>query len=386
MAPGIITQRARAASTVAVFGAALACFLAVGAVLPILPRYVHGPLGAGDVAVGVVIGAFAVTAIVARPWAGRETDRRGRRNVLAAGAVVMGVGGGLLFLPLDVPGVVLARLVVGIGEGVVFTAASAWVVDLAPPDRRGRIIGLFGLSVWGGMSAGPALGEGLHALAGYDAVWAFALLAPLAGAAIVLREPRDDVTRERPVGADPLFAREVIGPGIALALANAGYATMAGFVGLHLAHRGGGHGVIAFSAFAISIVATRLLLGRIPDVAGPRVAAVAAGLAECAGLAIVALASDWPLAVAGAIVMGVGFSLMYPALALFVVERVGEDRRGAALGSFTAFFDVGFGLGGPVAGAIAAVAGYPAAFWAAAVFALGTAAISSRLTAARPIS
>jgi MFS family permease len=84
--------------------------------------------------------------------------------------------------------------------------------------------------------------------------------------------------------------------------------------------------------------------------------------------------------------MGVGFSLMYPALALFVVERVGEDRRGAALGSFTAFFDVGFGLGGPVAGAIAAVAGYPAAFWAAAVFALGTAAISSRLTAARPIS
>src|SRR5690606_9825634 len=108
-----------------------------------------------------------------------------------------------------------------------------------------------------------------------------------------------------------------------------------GFVGLHLAHRGSGHGVLAFSAFAVSVVATRLLLGRIPDVAGPRLAAVAAALAECAGLAIVALASDWTVAVAGAIVMGFGFSLMYPALALFVVDRVGEDRRGAALGSFT---------------------------------------------------
>jgi len=371
------------ASTVAVFAAGLACFLAVGAVLPILPRYVHGPLDAGDIAVGVVVGAFAVTAIVARPWAGRETDRRGRRDVLAAGAAVMGIGGGLLFLPLDVPGLILARLVVGVGEGTVFTAASAWVVDLAPPDRRGRIIGLFGLSVWGGMSAGPAIGVGLHAIGGYGAVWAFALLCPLAGAAITLRQPRDDVGHERPVGGEPLLAREAVGPGIALALANAGYATMAGFVGLHLAGEGGGHGALAFSAFAVSVVATRLALGRIPDVVGPRVAAIAAGAAECAGLAIVALAADWPVAVAGAIVMGFGFSLLYPALALVVVERVGEARRGAALGSFTAFFDVGFGLGGPVAGAIAALGGYEAAFWAASAFALVAVAISSRLTVAR---
>ncbi|UGS38296.1 MFS transporter [Capillimicrobium parvum] len=263
-----------------------------------------------------------------------------------------------------------------------FTAAAAWVVDLTPADRRGRVIGLFGLSAWGGLSAGPAIGEALHAIAGYDAVWAFAVLAPLAGTAITLRQPRDDVTRERPVGGDPLFVPEAVGPGIALALANAGYATMAGLVGLHLADRATGHGVLAFTAFAISVVATRLALGRIPDVAGPRIAAIAAGLAEALGLVIVALASGWPVAVVGAVVMGFGFALMYPALALFVVERVGDDRRGAALGSFTAFFDVGFGLGGPVEGAIAALGGYPAAFWAAAAFALGTAPISSRLTVA----
>ncbi len=144
MAPADTTIRTRDASIMAVFGAALVCFLAVGAVLPILPRYVHGPLGAGDLAVGVVIGAGAVTAIVSRPWAGRETDRRGRRDVLAAGATVMGVGGGLLFLPLDVPGLVAARLVVGIGEGAVFTAAvvvaTLWLVGAV-----GWSAGLLGL-------------------------------------------------------------------------------------------------------------------------------------------------------------------------------------------------------------------------------------------------
>jgi predicted MFS family arabinose efflux permease len=72
------------------------------------------------------------------------------------------------------------------------------------------------------------------------------------------------------------------------------------------------------------------------------------------------------LAGAGAIVMGAGFSVLYPSLALLVVNRVSAAERGAALGAFTAFFDTGVGLGAPLAGAIAASAGYAAAFWVAA--------------------
>jgi predicted MFS family arabinose efflux permease len=65
--------------------------------------------------------------------------------------------------------------------------------------------------------------------------------------------------------------------------------------------------------------------------------------------------------------MGMGFSTLFPSLALIVVNRAGERRRGGAVGIFTAFFDIGVGLGGPLVGAIAAVGGYPAGFWAAAV-------------------
>ena len=60
--------------------------------------------------------------------------------------------------------------------------------------------------------------------------------------------------------------------------------------------------------------------------------------------------------------MGAGFSLSFPSLALLVVERVDERRRGAAMGAFTAFFDLGVGIGAPLAGAVSALAGYPAAF------------------------
>jgi predicted MFS family arabinose efflux permease len=72
--------------------------------------------------------------------------------------------------------------------------------------------------------------------------------------------------------------------------------------------------------------------------------------------------------------------MLFPSLALMVVGRVGGDRRGSALGAFTAFFDIGVGLGGPIAGATAALAGYPAVFVLAAGAALCTAALAAMRT------
>jgi len=73
-ARAVSTRPARTAF-VGVFAAALLAFLGLGAVLPVLPRYVKGPIGAGDLAVGVVTGAFALTAVLCRPVAGRVAKR-----------------------------------------------------------------------------------------------------------------------------------------------------------------------------------------------------------------------------------------------------------------------------------------------------------------------
>ena len=354
---------------VGVFGAGLLCLTALGATMPVLPRYVTGPVGAGNVAVGITIGAFAIGAVAARPFAGRVADARGRRIVLVSGAAIMGLAGGLLFLSMGVVGLVGARLVVGVGEALVFTAGATWVVDLAPPGRRAQSIGLFGLAVWTGLSLGTVVGEGLYALAGFGAVWAFAAIAPLLGAAIAARlpEPRGAPAAPAQGRVRGLVPRVALRPGVALALASAGYATMASFVVLHLAETGAGGGAAVFTTFTAAVVGARLLGGRLPDRLGARPCALAAGIAEAAGLALVAVAASPVVALAGALFMGVGFSLLYPALALLVVDGIEESRRGAALGTFTAFFDVGLGLGAPLAGAVAAVAGLPAAFVVAAL-------------------
>ncbi len=356
------------AASAGVWVATFICFLGIGASLTVLPRYVQGPIGAGDVAVGVVVGAFALAAVVGRPLGGRLADAHGRRRILVLGLLISAGASAMYLLPLGVAGLVAARLVLGLGDGWVFTAGATWIVDLAPEERRGQAIGLFGLAIWGGLTVGPLAGELLLSAFSYEGVWIFCAVTPLLGALVAARVPEVHVApppRAAGEARAPLVPRPVIEPGVALALANVGYGTMAGFVVLHLAELGIGRGATVFTCFAAAVVGARLLLGTLPDRLGPRRTAAAAGIAEALGLALLASAQGFEVAVAGAVVMGAGFSLLFPSLALIAVARVGPERRGAALGAFTAFFDAGVGIGAPLAGAVAALGGYAAAFWMA---------------------
>ena len=253
-----------------VFAACLLAFVSIGAALPVLPLFVNGPLHASNFAVGIVVGAFSVTSVFCRPLAGRLADTRGRRIVLVVSALVMSAGGILYLLADSVGSLILARLVVGMGEGALYTAGATWAVDLAPVRHRGLALGVFGLAVWGGLSLGPLVGELLRSEAGYGAVWTLAAALPFAGAliALCLPEPAGGL-RGRVVERLALFPRPARRPGAALALANFGYAALAGFVVLDLSSHGVSGGASVFTVFAASVFLSRIFLSPLPDRAGP---------------------------------------------------------------------------------------------------------------------
>jgi len=58
---------------------------------------------------------------------------------------------------------------------------------------------------------------------------------------------------------------------------------------------------------------------------------------EAVGLLIVAMAPDLPVVILGGLVMGAGLSLLFPSLALIVINRTDKSQQGAALGAFTSF-------------------------------------------------
>lgn len=358
-----------------VFAVTFCGLVGVGSVLPILPRYIHGPIGAGDVAVGVVIGAYAVTGLLLRPVAGRFADTRGRKPTVLVGAMLVALSA-LLYLPaLGIAGLIVARLILGAGEGAVYTAGSAWIVDLAPEERRGRVLGLYGLAVWGGLSVGPLLGEVLLSAGGYDLVWIVAAALPVLGALIALaaRDPFVPLPHAEP---HPLIAPEAVGPGFAVGLASFGYAAVATFIVLHLESRGVGHGATVFAAFAAMIVLTRLVFGDLPDRMGAAPVAIAATIGEACGLLLIAVAHSLPVALFGGVAMGAAFALLNPSLMLIALGRVSQRARGSAMGTYTAFFDAGVGLGAPIAGVVAALTSYEGAF----IFAAGVCLASALLT------
>jgi MFS family permease len=349
--------------------------LAVGATLAVLPHYVKDNLNGSDLEVGIVTGAFAFTGIVCRPIAGNLADRRGRKPTVVIGCLFAATAGGLYFVPAGIAGLIIARLFLGAGEGTVFTAGSAWNVDMAPEETRGRMIGLYGLAIWTGLTLGPPIGVLLQHAGGFHLVWAFAAGAPLLGAAIASRLPEGYRSRED-IDHGPFISREALGPGATFSLCVFGFAAVSAFIILSLDERGIGHGPLVFSVFAATVVLTRLVAGGLPDRIGAARCAAGAALVETVGLILLGAGQELAVVILGAIGMGAAFSLLFPSLSLVAINRVGPDRRGVAMGTFTASFDLGMLVGSPLVGGAAAIAGYSAAFYVAALASLACAASS----------
>ena len=231
------------------------CFLAVGAVLPVLPRYVTGPLGGGDVAVGHRHGRLRVHRD--RRPAVRRAPRRPRAaagSSCVAGLVLAALAGALYFLPLGVPGLV-ARAARARRRPRAGCSPPAWrgrstsrrserrgQVDRALRARRvGRAVVRAARSAR--RSAHARLATSRVGVRRASRRWS----ARRSRARVPDRRAPRPRRRRAPAACCP---REAVRPGRrAASCASVGYATLAGFVVLHLdelgvgARRGGVHRV-----------------------------------------------------------------------------------------------------------------------------------------------
>ena len=102
----------------AVLGAAVLCYAALGAVLRALPWFVGARLHGGPVAIGLAVGAPSLTGALFRPVGGRLADRHGPMPVMLSGAALMAVAVAPAFIP-NLGDLVVSRLIVGCGEALI---------------------------------------------------------------------------------------------------------------------------------------------------------------------------------------------------------------------------------------------------------------------------
>ncbi|HKH25172.1 MAG TPA: MFS transporter, partial [Acidimicrobiales bacterium] len=144
--------------------ASFAYFIAMGALIPAVPRFVEDELGGGGLQVGIGVGSLAVTAALLRPWVGRLGDTHGRRLLAVSGAAVVAVSIVGYAAATELWMLVLARLLTGAGEAAMFVGVATAAQDQAPDHRRGEAASYFSVALYGGLAVGPPIGE---ALVGY---------------------------------------------------------------------------------------------------------------------------------------------------------------------------------------------------------------------------
>lgn len=350
--------------------AALFCgYLAVGLPLPVLPLFLHDGLGFGSLTVGLAIGVQFLATVLTRGYAGRVTDQQGGRRAALQGAAFCALGG-LLYLIAAMPGlppaaglaiILLGRLAAGFGESQFVTGCVSWSIASVGPERAGMSMSWTGIAMFAALAIGAPIGMALYQAWGLQAAMAACLAAPLIAAAIALRA----APYSAPAGQRLPFHR-VIGQiwkeGLGLMLQGVGLSGLTAFASLYFAAHGWGHAGLVMTAFGVGFIAVRVLLGHLPDRIGGYRVALWSLLVEAIGQTMLWAAPSEGVALAGALVTGIGCALIFPALGVEALKRVPPASRGSAMGGFVAFLDIAYGLAGPAAGLVAGEFGFAAVY------------------------
>jgi MFS family permease len=368
--PGRTRERLVSPLFLLVMLSTLGYFTAIGTIVPILPRYVEGPLAHGSAAVGLTVGAFALSAVVLRPFVGQISDRRGRRLLITAGGILAGIGVAAYALVDSLVPLVFLRVLTGVGEAFYYVGVASVISDISPPERRGEAFSYFSLALFGGLALGPVVGETVLDVWSFEAVWVVAGSCSLFAGLLGFLVPDT-----RPAGAAAQTGGRIIHPaavlpGTVLATNIWALATFSSFVPLYALRLGLDGSRLVFVLNSVIILLIRSLGARLPDRLGPRVAGRTALASTAIGLVTLGLWASPVGLFVGTAIYSVGHALAFPALMTLALNSAPESERGAVVGTFTAFFDLSFGVGAVSAGVIAGALGYRGAFVAAGVVAL----------------
>ena len=322
--------------------------------------------------VGLIMGIHSVTAILVRPLFGRVLDKRGGRIVAIVGMLVM-IASMPGFYLLQSAGLlaVLLRALNGVGWGVATTALLAICSDLVPPAQMAHSLGIIGVAGIVSQAVGPTVAEEILRHHSFNAVFTVSLvtlaaallcIVPIKGEAAP-KTARSKVEQKPSIVVYPLFILFIIA---AMPVTHgAARGTVLNFIALYGASLGFGRIGPFFLAFSAAAIITRFGLGGISDRYGRK--SVILPSAVLIGLNlfwIAGLHSYWAFVVTG-FIAGLGQGMIFPALSTYLIDFLGRENKGLALGLYLSLFDVGMGLGSPVFGWISDVSGYRSMYIAA---------------------
>jgi MFS family permease len=353
----------------ALTGTLFLSYLAVAMALPAVPVYVVNDFHLSNAFGGLAVGIAFLSTIVTRGHAGIRADRLGGKTCMRRGLILYAVAGliclfaGLPQLPVAGGYAVLiaGRLLLGLGESMAMVGMISWAIGLMGHARSGKVMSLVGMGMYGAFAAGGPLGLALLDRLGFTGLMGVCTVVPLLGLIAIHRVP----AVAPHAGQRESFWR-IIGriwrAGAAVGLQGVGFAALGAFFSLYFLSRGWPYAGLGLTFFGVGFVLVRLVCGHLPDRIGGTPVAIASLAVEACGQYLLWQAPGPGSALAGALLTGLGCSMVFPAMGSEVVKQVPPQLRGTAVGGFAAFQDLAYGATGPLVGVLADSSGYSSVF------------------------
>ena len=328
--------------------------------IPVLPFYLSEFFQAGNSTIGIVLSCYTVAALCIRPFSGYLLDTFARKPLyLFAYFIFMLMFAGYL---------IAGSLMVTVGGNTV-------VIDIMPSSRRGEGLGYYGLTNNIAMSIGPMFGLFLHdGGVSFATIFCYALGSCMLGflSASLVKTPYKPPVKREPISLDRFILLKGMPAGLSLLLLSIPYGMTANYVAMY-AREIGIHTQTGFffTFMAIGMAISRIFSGKLVD-RGKITQVIAAGLylvvvsffllASCVYLIQWNDTACTILFFGIALLMGIGFGIMFPAFNTLFVNLAPNNQRGTATSTYLTSWDVGIGIGMLTGGYIAEICSFDQAY------------------------
>lgn len=350
------------------FVAGLLFWASLAAMLPVLPLYVQS-LGASGQTIGIIMGSFAIGLLGARSMMARLADERGRKLGLLIGVFAVAIAPLGYGLTDSYGWLIVLRAFHGISIAAFALAFSALVVDLAPPENRGEVIGYMSLVNPIGMGLGPALGGFVQVQYGFLPAFWVATALGLLGLGFTLGVQESHRTHKPTEYPSALQFWQQLGqpairtPAVVLLLIGLSFGALTTFTPLLVKEGQLSVNVgLFYTMAAVAGFAIRLLVGRASDYYGRGPFISVSLILYALSMGLLWYATTVPMFLAAGFVEGTAAGTLIPMMAALMADRSPIDQRGRTFSLCMVGFDLGIALAGPLLGAIATYTSYRTIF------------------------
>ena len=343
--------------------------------IPVLPFYLSEVFSAGNSTIGIILSCYTVAALCIRPFSGYFLDSLARKPLyLMAYFIFMTMFAGYIIAG-SLTLFIMFRIIQGVSFGMVTVGGNTVVIDIMPSSRRGEGLGYYGLSNNIAMAVGPMSGLFLHdAGMSFTTIFCCSLGSCMAGfvCASLVKTPYKPPVRREPISLDRFILLKGIPAGISLLLLSIPYGMTTNYVAMYAKQIGINATTGFFFTFmAIGMAISRIFSGKIVD-RGKITQVISAGLYLVVFsfflLSACVYLISWNNMVCTivffsvALLLGVGFGIMFPAYNTLFVNLAPNSQRGTATSTYLTSWDVGIGIGMLTGGYIAEVSTFDKAY------------------------